>query len=252
MPFAMPSKSYEQMMDLIFGNLPPNSPFSPELIMAIAWEESLFNNRKQLGGTAWGFGQVEPAEFHKLEKPDAIYKVAGLPRRIKDGSKTNLLGELSDEQSIRVEIGILMHNLKHLGSPRAALHAYAGVGFSGADVPERLATSEDRIKLVNGWLACEAHLQRKWTPPPPPKTGVAPSPYVLPKHLPDYADDFPTFVKQGLAKAKNFDQKDKKIDDILFPKTSFTSDGKPCWLPNGQSNPAFFAIQQDMRTRGLL
>lgn len=249
MAFNKPGKSYEDMWDLIHGNLPPGSPFSLELILAICWEESMFNNMEQVGGSAWGFGQVEPAEFYKFEKTDSAYRVLGLPPRHKVGSSTRLAGKLTETQSIQVVIATLMHNYTHLSrSKMAALGAYAGVGYTGTDVPEHLSDGNKRMKIVRGWLACEEYLQRNWTPPKM-KPGQK---YLDPKQLPDFPADFPTFVKTGLSKARKFDIQDKAIDDVLFPKTSFDETGKAIWLPNGTSNHAYYLIKQDMQQRGLV
>ena len=57
----LPGKSYDEMKALIIRNHGLPYAFSYELLIAIFWEESFFNNLKQDGGTAWGFGQVEPS-----------------------------------------------------------------------------------------------------------------------------------------------------------------------------------------------
>ncbi len=260
MPFGTPGKSYEDMWELIYSVLPPNCPFSLELVMAIAWEESLFNNQQQIAGTAWGFGQVEPAEFYKFQGADAAYPVYGLPMverfevevKNKEGKmvkikKARLLGSLTDKQSIQVEISALMHGFRALGGKQASLHAYAGVTYSGSDVPDRLSDAGNRLAIIDGWLACEAHLQKKYTPPPPPKKKPAGPQYIDFNKMPNYSDDFPTFIKEGLAKAKAFDIKSTMIDDVLFPKNSFSDDGKRVWIPNGHTGYAYHMITDYMK-----
>jgi hypothetical protein len=258
MAFGKPGKSYEEMWELIYANLPANSPFSLELVMAIAWEESLFNNQEQVGGTAWGFGQVEPAEYYKLQGAGAAYPVTGLPPvrtyevEVKNSEgklikikKGRLSGVLTDQQSIQVEISCLMHGYRALGSKHAALRAYAGVGYAGSDVPSRLSDAGKRIAIIEGWLACEMHLQRKYVPPPLPK-GAKPSKYGDPSKLPTFSDHFPTFVKEGLAKAKPFKINDPVIDDVLFPKNYTAEDGSRIWWPNGTANYAYHMIKQSI------
>ncbi|MHA7777828.1 hypothetical protein [Roseibium sp. M-1] len=109
----LPGKSYDEMKALIIKNHGIPYVFSWELLIAICWEESLFNNREQQGGSAWGFGQVEPSEFYKFETEEAKqrgYYVANLPRRIKSGNSTKLLGQLTDDQSVQVVSAALRHN----------------------------------------------------------------------------------------------------------------------------------------------
>jgi hypothetical protein len=228
--------------------------------MAIAWEESMFNNQEQIGGTAWGFGQVEPSEYYKLQGPQAAYPVQGLPSvrhyevkaKGKDGKeitlkKARLQGSLTDQQSIQVEISSLMHGYKALGSKMASLRAYAGIGYAGPDVPDRLSDAGKRQHIIDGWLACETHLQKGWNapPPPPPKGKKAPSGL-------DSILDYSAFLKEGLAKAKGFDRKDPVIDDILFPKNYTNEAGKRIWWPNPRLSHAHDMIAADMKSRGLL
>jgi hypothetical protein len=260
MAFVQPGKSYEDVWDLIYRNLPANSPFSLELIMAICWEESLFNNIEQIGGTAWGFGQVEPAEYYKFRTPDAAYPVQGLPPvrnfevevKNKKGEtvtikKARLAGTLTDQQSVQVVIAALMHGYRALGSAQASMRAYAGVGYSGSDVPSRLSDAGKRLAIIDGWLACEAHLQRKFDPPPPKFNKKGERNYIDFSKSPNYSSDFPTFIKDGLAKAKAFDTKSVAIDDILFPKNYVTEDNRRIWWPNPTVGYAYHMIAGTIR-----
>ena len=250
----LPGMPYEDMYDLIYQTRPQvASMFSIELFIAIFWEESLFNNVLQDKGTAWGFGQVEPAELYKVERPrpsgkggytmaeEKGYVVEGLPPRQKVGKQTFLMGKLTPEQSVKITAGLLCHNFFLKGSKINALYIYAGVGYSGEDVPERLAAAGSREALVAGWLECEAHLQRRWTPPKQkagygkPGVGYGPSagkPAAKGKTPvvtigPEWDDDYTMFVKRGLYKAKKFHLDDKAFDDTLFPR-----DPDGLWRPH--------------------
>lgn len=247
-----PSKSYEYMWDLIYRNMPPSFPFSLELVMAICWEESMFNNQEQVGGTAWGFGQVEPAEYDKfIDNP--VYPIRGLPPvnkwtvevTGKDGKKVKvvkarLTGRLDDDQSIRTVIGMLLHLNKTM-SPRACLNAYAGVGYAGGDVPTHLAGASDRIKIVNKWLDCEAHLRGKIDLPAPPKGAKGPVKVDYTK-VKFPSADFKMFIKESLKKAREFDLKAETIDMVLFPRNGVSEDGKPIWVPDPKVGYAYHAI----------
>ncbi|MBN9673970.1 peptidoglycan-binding domain-containing protein [Roseibium aggregatum] len=155
----LPGKSYDEMKALIGKNHGIPYVFSWELLIAICWEESLFNNQEQEKGTAWGFGQVEPSEFYKFETQQARqngYYVANLPPRTKVGTATKLQGKLTDDQSVQVVSAALRHNYysrKH--DKLDALYAYGGVYYKG---PSPLSKA-DRIKIIQGWLNCEKHLQ---------------------------------------------------------------------------------------------
>lgn len=237
----LPGMSYEDMYELIYASKPAAAKmFSVELLIAIFWEESLFNNIEQEGGTAWGFGQCEPAEYYKLERPRTAndgrtnspaehgYLVEGLPARAKIGKRTRLMGSLTPEQAVQVSAGLLCHYY-YTKKPTVlgALYAYAGVGYGGDDVPKRLATPGTREAIVQGWLDAEAHLQRRWIPPKPDKKSKKPPTL----DLPDFDSDYPTFVKKGLRKARPFDLKDKAFDDRLFPKDPVTGQWRPMRTP---------------------
>lgn len=150
-------KSFVEMLDLIEKNQrQPKGPFTPQLLMAIFWEESLFTNIAQTGGgTAIGFGQVEPAEMPKIttEKAKALgYYVEGVSASTR---------ELSDELSVTVPSCYLLY-LFHASNAandaervEFALRAYAGVYYQG---PSPL-TKERRLEIIAGWRRCEAMLR---------------------------------------------------------------------------------------------
>ena len=175
------------------------SMFSAELLIAIFWEESMFNNIPQEGGTAWGFGQCEPAEYWTLNpklNPAAVkfgYAVPGLPHVV----NKRLQGQLTPEQSVKVAAGALCHvyyNVKQ--SQKTALYAYAGVGYQGTDVADRLKKRGARQAIVADWQACEAYLQ-----------GTQPA-----------GSDYPAFIKSGLRLAKPFKVDDPDFHRRLFPE----------------------------------
>ncbi|WP_299472558.1 peptidoglycan-binding domain-containing protein [uncultured Roseibium sp.] len=156
----LPGKSYDEMKALIAANHGIGYVFSWELMLAICWEESLFNNEEQEGaGTAWGFGQVEPSEYYKFETEQAKthgYYVANLPPRMKVGNRTKLMGTLTDNQSVQVVSAALRHNyISRNKGKMDALYAYGGVYYKG---PSPLTVLE-RLAIIEGWLDCEKHLQ---------------------------------------------------------------------------------------------
>ena len=137
-----PGMAYEDMYELICAAKPPGADMiGNELLIAIFWEESLFNNIEQRGGTAWGFGQVEPLEMRHVETEEARlrgYYVMGLPprnviKRDENGVpiQARLGGALSPDQSVQVSAGVLCHyyyNVSH--TMKGALEAYGGVQLS--------------------------------------------------------------------------------------------------------------------------
>jgi hypothetical protein len=156
MSHARPGKSFMEMLELILAHQRrPNDPFSPQLLMAIFWEERLFTNKKQQGGTAIGFGQVEPAELPKLTTQrarDFGYEVPGV---------SSATRHLSDPLAVTVPSCLLLHAFHASSAPtregkmRFALRAYAGVDYRG---PSPL-TREQRLRIIDGWLACERELK---------------------------------------------------------------------------------------------
>lgn len=246
-----PGMSYEDMWELIYRvKQPVAKMISNELLIAIFWEESLFNNVEQTGGTAWGFGQVEPSQFYWLQTDQAKqygYYVAGLPRTIvlerdENGApiKVKLAGILTQEQGVQVASGILCHWCLTQNGLDNALNAYAGVSYKGTNVPTRLKTGEDRKKIIEGWRDCEAFLKREFKPKPPePKKKAPQGP-----PMPEYPADYPTFIKTGLHKARAFLLNDKTFDDILFPKNAVNEAGERVWRP--QVTPGWL---QDLAAR---
>jgi hypothetical protein len=52
---------------ITLNNIADHSAVTGELIMAICWEETFFNNVRQERGTAIGFGQMEPADMKRTQ-----------------------------------------------------------------------------------------------------------------------------------------------------------------------------------------
>ncbi|MBP86840.1 MAG: hypothetical protein CMJ64_08995 [Planctomycetaceae bacterium] len=158
--------------------------------------------------SAWGFGQVEPAEFYKFETQQAKqlgYYIHGLPRRTKVGNTTVLLGSLTDNQSVKVASSALRHYYHTVSkSKKGALYAYGGVNYKGNSP----LTKQKRINIINGWLACEEHL----------------------KTLPDIIHwvGIEDHIIKALRMAKDFSKNvEQEFRTILFPKGI---SGYPDWL----------------------
>jgi hypothetical protein len=122
-----------------------------ELVLAICWEEGLFNNGSQVGGSAIGFGQTEPAELQRVKNKGAISVDIDAIRR----------GD--DDEGMEAICQLLDYYISSYGGLRAtALRAYAGYGYTGFD-RKQFPTTDDwhknRQGIINGWEKCEAALQ---------------------------------------------------------------------------------------------
>ena len=155
---ARPGKTFMDMMELILKHQRrPNDPFSPQLLMAIFWEETFFTNRKQDVGTAIGFGQTEPAELPKLTTQlarDKGYELPGVSAATR---------ELDDPRAVTAPSCLLLH-LFHAAPPTAsttearvrfALEGYGGVHFKG----KSSLTKEQRLAIIANWRKCEEKLK---------------------------------------------------------------------------------------------
>jgi hypothetical protein len=116
---------------------------SKELILAICWEESFFQNIPQVGGPAVGYGQ--------LERDGRRIANQHFTRNPSDFSEGNFKAPAilsSQETSIRAISHCLAGLNEVLGSQSAALDGYAGVRQrpANAAIPPR-------------WKACEKDLQ---------------------------------------------------------------------------------------------
>lgn len=128
--------------------------FSKELVLAICWEESFFQNVAQYGGPAVGYGQLESsgrriANEYRPNGPggdaNTDYPKTGEGRF----NRTAILS--SPATSIQAVSYCLAELYKRLKSKEAALNAYAGVRArpENAHIPKR-------------WLNCAAALQKVW------------------------------------------------------------------------------------------
>lgn len=202
---ALPGRPFAYMDHLIclnFQILGP-TPISTELMLAIFWEESFFNNVVQSGGgTAVGFGQTEPYEFWRFDAKGSSsqlakqkgYLVHHLPQRVSIGRrKARLTAPLDDFTSVKVACA-MVRDLFERGkrSKLSILQAYGGVGFTGQQ-PAHLAAPGGRMKIIQGWLDCETALK-----------SVRQS-------------GSPGQILSALKKAKSFNR-DKEFEKRLFPQ----------------------------------
>jgi hypothetical protein len=116
---------------------------SRELILAICWEESFFQNIPQVGGPAVGYGQLEK-DGRRIANQHLTHNL----RDFSEGSFTAQAILASQEKSIRAVSHCLAGLFDSLGSQAAALAGYAGVlqRPANAAIPPR-------------WKACERELQ---------------------------------------------------------------------------------------------
>jgi hypothetical protein len=131
--------SYDSMRNLILDNislLRDTVVFTPELLTAIFWEESGFQNIAQFGGgPAVGFGQVERNTIQSVNK---AFRTNFTPHSVL----------ANDVQSVQVASYTLSLFLKGSRHKLAALNGYAGAAANPANaiIPSR-------------WLDCERKLQ---------------------------------------------------------------------------------------------
>lgn len=137
------------------GTRPPPGPFTVELMLAIFWEESpFFKNRRQFdGGRGVGFGQVERQELPKLTTARAREHGYFVP-----GVNSHTV-QLDDDRAVQIASCTLLQLWYHPDNVRKsrdfALHGYGGVGeAAGTGV-----TARKRLKIIQGWKDCEAHLR---------------------------------------------------------------------------------------------
>jgi murein L,D-transpeptidase YcbB/YkuD len=116
---------------------------SKELILAICWEESFFQNIPQVGGPAVGYGQLE-----KDGRRIANQHFTGDLSNFSEGAFTASAILSSQQTSIQAISHCLAGLFDSLGSQEAALNGYAGVlqRPQNAAIPPR-------------WKACESDLQ---------------------------------------------------------------------------------------------
>jgi Putative peptidoglycan binding domain len=119
-------------------------PFSKELVLAICWEESFFQNIPQLGGPAVGYGQLE-RDGRRIANQHATQNLSDFS----EGSFTGPAILASREKSISAVSHCLAGLFDQLGkSQPAALDGYAGVRQRPANAP-----------IPGRWRACETELR---------------------------------------------------------------------------------------------
>jgi hypothetical protein len=150
---------------------------SKELILAICWEESFFQNIQQVGGPAVGYGQLE-----KDGRRIANQHFTGNPSNFSEGVFTAQAILSSQQMSIRAVSHCLAGLFGSLGSQAAALNGYAGVRQRPANgvIPPR-------------WKSCETDLQNALS------TGLAFNPIAF---------------EQALRKAREFETSGPIYDHI--------------------------------------
>jgi hypothetical protein len=134
----MAGLSYDSMRNLILDNMPflrDVTTFTPELLTAIFWEESGFQNIPQIGGgPAVGFGQVERPTIKMV---NADFNTNFTPEKI-----------LADDGlSVQIASYTLSLLLKNTHNKRAALDGYAGASANPRNAP-----------IPGRWLECERQL----------------------------------------------------------------------------------------------
>lgn len=108
---------------------------SPELLIGIFWEETMFQNRRQLQGPAIGFGQIEPQ----------------IIKQVNEWARKNYSPELillNDFASVRISVDVLNMLSSRLGSARSVLDGYAGTFYRAVN----------GVKVTQ-WLECESILK---------------------------------------------------------------------------------------------
>ncbi len=130
--------SYDAMRNLILDNiswLRDVTVFTPELLTAIFWEETGFQNIAQFGGgPAVGFGQVERPTIKAVNK---AFSTKFTPEQIL----------ADDNASVQITSLTLSLFFKGTGSKMGALNGYAGSASNPANKP-----------IPGRWVDCERQL----------------------------------------------------------------------------------------------
>jgi hypothetical protein len=150
-----------------FQSILAPTPIDREMVLAIMWEETFFNNGRQIGGgTGQGFGQVEPSNFVKFDANALTrsrtsvsdqeqsrkarengYAVAKLPDVIEGRAVTDVT---DDTMGAKIACALIRHLFE---SKSSILPAYAGYFWaSAADKPKRLA-------IIQRWESCAKALR---------------------------------------------------------------------------------------------
>jgi hypothetical protein len=189
-----PSKSFVKMFDLIYTYNFMKSTFSDRLLIGIFWEESMFNNVFQIGGgTGMGFGQVEPAEFHRMEEFGLM-----APPSEKRGGRTHATRALSDKEAVQTTSALLGSMFKRLnGNRTSVLRGYAGYQWALANPGTAKPTATQRLSIIAGWEACELKLRD-----------------IYPFRRPEKAEQ--DVILDGLNKSRPFGARREEMRGLLF------------------------------------
>jgi Transglycosylase SLT domain len=133
---AIPGTDVGTMTDLINDNGAQNPLITDQLLMAIFWEESLFNNIKQIGGSAIGFGQMEPTELKRMNGAGNI--------------QVDVSRILADPATSVDATAQMLDALAWKLGKTEALRGYAGYYFK-----KDAAFRARRQLIITGWLSCE-------------------------------------------------------------------------------------------------
>jgi len=150
-----PEKSFIEMLLLILKNHRVPSAFTPQILMAIFWEESQFRNVKQIsGGPGVGFGQVEKQNLFHLNQPKAREKGYFVP------GVTSNTTQLDDDRSTQISHCYLLHLFHHEDAQKSSdKKEFAYKGYGGVLQAKGTSVSKDkRLATIRGWQACELKL----------------------------------------------------------------------------------------------
>jgi len=136
-------ESLASMLALVNSYHDQLSAASRELVLAICWEESQFQNIPQDGGPAVGYGQLE-----RDGRRIANQHFTGNWSDFGEGGFNAPAILASKETSIRAVSHSLAGLVQSLGSQEAALKGYAGV-----------KSRPENAKLIPRWQACAAALK---------------------------------------------------------------------------------------------
>jgi len=156
-----PGKSFVKMFDLLYVyNKYAWRQFSDRLMIAICWEETLFNNVYQAGpNTAVGFGQTEPSEFGRFREfaltPPPTKKIPW-----GKGTKTIATRPLLEAEAIQAMSVLLASIYNAKGSVETCLRSYAGY-YWALEHPELTPNlpANKRLQIIQRWRNCEAALK---------------------------------------------------------------------------------------------
>jgi hypothetical protein len=143
------------------------TPIDREMVLAIMWEETFFNNGRQIGGgTGQGFGQVEPSNFMYFDADGGTryptnassrdagdrarkngYAVAKLPDVVNGRAVTDVT---DDTMGAKIVCALIRHLFE---SKSSILQSYAGYFWASDDDKPK------RLDIIRGWENCAKALR---------------------------------------------------------------------------------------------